>query len=108
MRITYERGLNFSFSNGGYKMDLIFLTRIIGGILLILIGAGLTYNSWNRFTNNPKTAERLAPVILNAALFVLGIIILFFTFQWWILAVAAVLLILGVLMRGPNKTTYIR
>jgi hypothetical protein len=89
-------------------MDLLFLVRIVAGIVMILLGGLLTYNSWNRFSNNPKTAERLAPVILNAGLFVLGIIVLFFTFQWWLLAVAAVLLVLGALLRGPSKTTYIR
>lgn len=81
----------------------IGLIQTIAGIVLIIIGLVAANSAWNIFNNRAysRSAEKLAPVLFNLGVAIVGVILLFRWFGLWPLAIGAVLLLLGYLMRSP-------
>lgn len=81
----------------------IGLLQTIAGIVLIVVGLLAANNAWNVFNNRAysRSAEKLAPVIFNLGVVVVGVVLLFRWFGFWPLVIGAVLLLLGYLMRNP-------
>lgn len=81
----------------------IGLIQTIAGILLIVVGLLAANSAWNVFNNRAysRSAEKLAPVLFNLGVAVVGVILLFRWFGLWPLIIGAVLLLLGYLMRSP-------
>ncbi len=83
-------------------MDL-GLIQTIGGIVLIIIGLLAANSAWQVFNHRAysRSAEKLAPVIFNLGVAIVGILLLFRWFDLWPLLIGVVLLLLGYLMRSP-------
>jgi hypothetical protein len=79
------------------------LIQTIAGIILIVVGLMAANSAWNIFNSRAyaRSAEKLAPVIFNLGVVIVGVVLLFRWFGLWPLAIGAVLLLLGYLMRSP-------
>jgi len=81
----------------------IGLIQTIAGIILIIIGLLTANSAWNVFNNRAysRSAEKLAPVIFNLGVAILGVVLLFRLGGLWPIGIGLVLLLLGYLMRSP-------
>ncbi len=81
----------------------IGLIQTIAGIVLIIVGLLAANSAWNVFNNRAysRSAEKLAPVLFNLGVAVVGIILLFRWLGLWPIAIGLLLLLLGYLMRNP-------
>jgi hypothetical protein len=81
----------------------IGLIQTIAGIVLIIIGLIAANSAWNVFNSRAysRSAEKLAPVLFNLGVAILGVVLLFRWLDLWPLVIGVILLLLGYLMRSP-------
>ncbi|MEI6046406.1 MAG: hypothetical protein WCS37_18805 [Chloroflexota bacterium] len=81
----------------------IGLIQTITGIVLIIVGLVAANSAWNVFNNRAysRSAEKLAPVIFNLGVAIVGIVLLFRWFDLWPLLIGLILLLFGYMMRNP-------